>query len=378
MTASVPPLNVYVHWPYCTHICPYCDFNVYRQKSVPDYTAWKTAFIQEIDYYASIRATGVIETVFFGGGTPSLMPPELCADILYALDRKWGMAEDAEITLEANPNDIDDARMRALHAAGITRLSLGVQSFSDAALRFLERDHDAAKARAAFLCAQNVFPVVSLDLIYAQPHQTLALWEEDLQNALALHPQHMSLYQLTIEQKTRFAKDVRRGKWMPPDEDKVADLYILTQDICAAHHMPAYEISNHARDGFYCRHNLSLWRGGDYIGLGPGAHGRLSTTQGRMATQNETHPALWRKKIETSGHAMVVQEHLDAYHLSAEALMLGLRLCEGVHRTRVEHINKENLMRLCKEGLLAQSQTHIYATARGRLLLDYIISALLL
>ena len=273
----MPPLGIYLHWPFCSAICPYCDFNVHAaHKNTATQEDWLAAYCRELTHAHGLRPHGPVETVFFGGGTPSLMPAQLVGDILNHINGLWGLAANAEISLEANPVSAAAPHMQKLRQAGITRLSLGVQAFDDAALRFLGRTHSVDDACAAFIDAQRIFDSASFDLIYARPAQSLTAWQKELTAALALAPQHMSLYQLTIEPDTPFHARVQQGKLTMPDEEAAADLYEMTQSLCAAAGLPAYEISNHAAAAHRCRHNQAIWQGGDYLGIGPGAHGRLT------------------------------------------------------------------------------------------------------
>ena len=381
--ADVPPLSIYLHWPFCQAICPYCDFNVHLMRDMQP-AAWRTAYRAELAYAASQRPSGPVQTVFFGGGTPSMMPPDLVADILAEIDRLWGLAADAEITLEANPVSAPLAQLQAMAQAGVTRLSLGVQSLDDAALKFLGRTHRAADAVAAFEAARACFRHVSLDLIYARPDQSVDAWRAELADALALQPDHMSLYQLTIEPKTPFHRLHEAGRFAVPSEDGAADLYEVTQEMCTQAGLPAYEVSNHARPGHACRHNVGSWQGHDYLGIGPGAHGRLSDAQGRRATHAIRAPQEWLAAVNTQGHGWAEDTRLDLMDTQAEALMLGLRLVEGVSLARLQGLGLSldadrhpPLEGLKDNGLIEVTPTHLRATPSGRLVLDQIIAALL-
>jgi putative oxygen-independent coproporphyrinogen III oxidase len=381
--ADLPPLSIYLHWPFCQAICPYCDFNVHLMRGMQP-EAWRKAYRAELAYAASQRPTGPVQTVFFGGGTPSLMPPDLVADILAEIDRLWGLAENAEITLEANPVSAPLAQLQAMAQAGVTRLSLGVQSLDDAALKFLGRTHRAADAVAAFDAARTCFAHVSLDLIYARPDQSLADWQAELGQALALQPDHMSLYQLTIEPETPFHRLHQAGRFETPAEDGAADLYEATQEICGQAGLPAYEVSNHARSGHACRHNVGSWQGNDYLGIGPGAHGRVSDSHGRRATQAIRAPQEWLAAVHQQGHGWAEDNRLTAVETQAEAMMLGLRLVEGVSLARLRALGlaldgarQDQLDAMHEAGLIEVTTTHLRTTASGRLVLDQIISALL-
>lgn len=376
-----PPLGVYLHWPFCTAICPYCDFNVHAaHKNTATPQDWLAAYRAELRHAYELRPHGAVATVFFGGGTPSLMPPQLVGDILHEIDALWGLAENAEISLEANPVSAPQPHLQALAGAGVTRLSLGVQAFDDAALKTLGRTHSAQQARTAFEAAQAIFDSASFDLIYARPAQSLDDWRTELSAALALAPQHMSLYQLTIEPDTPFHARAAQGKLPLPDEDMAADLFELTQSLCADAGLPAYEISNHARDGHHCRHNSAIWRGGDYIGVGPGAHGRLSVDGRKHASLAEKQPAAWLAACAAHGHGWQIKPLSDA-EAAEEAVMLGLRLHEGMALTALEArgiaLPSARLKSLQQDGLLAARDDALQVTAKGRLLLDYIIGRLL-
>ncbi len=315
-------------------------------------------------------------SVFFGGGTPSLMPPETVAAVLAAAERRWGFAEDVEITLEANPSSVEAARFNDLAAAGVNRVSLGIQSLDDAALRFLGRAHDVAEGQAALDVAQRAFPRVSFDLIYALPGQTLARWQAELAQALARGTEHLSLYQLTIEPGTRFATEAAAGRLAIPDGDAAADLFEATRAITAAAGLPAYETSNHARAGAESRHNLTYWRYRDYAGVGPGAHGR----RGGLATQRRRKPENWLAAVARNGHGIEVEEALTPHERATEALVMGLRLREGVDLDRVAKlaggvapVDDAAVARLADQGFMARESARLRVTEAGALLLDAIL-----
>ncbi len=342
---------------------------------------WRAAYFAELQYAFSQRPQGPVQTVFFGGGTPSLMPADLVADILSEINRLWGLAADAEITLEANPVSAPQAHLADLSGAGVTRLSLGVQSLDDAALKFLGRTHSAADALAAFRLAREVFPHVSLDLIYARPGQSLATWRDELGRVLGEAPDHVSLYQLTIEPDTPFHRLHAAGRFAVPDDDSAADLYDLTQDMCAAAGLPAYEVSNHARPGHACRHNIASWRGGDYLGIGPGAHGRLSDGKQRRATIAVKAPQAWLAQVEAQGHGWDEDKILDDDERRTEMLLLGLRLVEGISLSEMAargvKLPSDKQVALQEAGVLLPSETHLVASRQGRLVLDHLIATLL-
>jgi putative oxygen-independent coproporphyrinogen III oxidase len=382
--ASLPPLGVYVHWPFCAAICPYCDFNVHLlRNSQTDSADWLRAYRRELAHAQSLRPQGRVETVFFGGGTPSLMSPDLVGGILSAIEEMWGLAAEAEITLEANPMSAPETHLKALRAAGVTRLSLGVQAFDDGALKFLGRTHSAQDSRVAFEAAQRIFPRASFDLIYARPNQTPDAWASELSAALALTPQHMSLYQLTIEPDTPFYKHQAAGKLILPDEDASADMYEITQSLCASAGLPAYEISNHAAEGHACRHNVASWQGGDYLGIGPGAHGRVSCLEkgARLSSVAHRSPSAWLAQVETDGHGWAEFHPLDGESVEMEAVLLGLRLVEGVGldalAARGVHLEAARLADLRTAGLLSADTSRLQASPEGRLVLDHLIGRLL-
>ena len=378
---SLPPLGIYLHWPFCSAICPYCDFNVHAaHKNTASQKDWLAAYRAELAHAHGLRPHGPVQSVFFGGGTPSLMPGDLVAGVLQEIDRLWGLAGDAEITLEANPVSAAEAHLQELRHAGITRLSLGVQAFDDDALRFLGRTHSVNDAQHAFAAAQDIFDSASFDLIYARPDQSLAAWQKELAAALALAPHHMSLYQLTIEPGTAFYARAQQGRLQVPDEDAAADLYEATQSLCAAAGLPAYEVSNHAALAHRCRHNQAIWQGGDYLGIGPGAHGRVTINGIKHASLAMRQPQDWLAACRQNGHGWQLRE-LTAASAAEEAVMLGLRLVEGRPLAELAAqgvmLDGTRLAALQQDGLLSAQKDVLQATEKGRLLLDYIIARLL-
>ena len=386
--------GLYLHWPFCRAKCPYCDFNSHVRDAI-DQARWRRALLAELDHYAS-ETTGqsggpTLTSIFFGGGTPSLMAPETVAALIDRARRAWRCAEDLEITLEANPTSVEAGRFAALAAAGVNRVSLGVQALDDAALAFLGRQHDAAEARAALAVARHNFARWSFDLIYARPGQTRAAWCAELDRALAEGAAHLSLYQLTIEPGTAFHGAWRRGELVPPPERAAAALYDLTQDRLAAAGLAAYEVSNHARAGQECRHNLTYWRYGDYVGVGPGAHGRLTRrgadgTAIKLATRQHRAPEAWLAAVERDGHATRAREPLTPEARLTELVMMGLRLDEGVSRaafrreagTEPEHVlDGGRLQPLIAGGFLVLDDAGLRATAAGRRRLDGLLARLL-
>ncbi len=371
--------GLYIHWPYCTKICPYCDFNVYAAKA-RDNSSLVQALSDELTGYARrLRTHPKLGSIYFGGGTPSLMDAGAIASLVRQADDLFGLEPDAEITLEANPNDVLAADLAAWSSAGVTRLSVGLQSLDDTALGFLGRDHDAAGARRAVDLAARHFPNHSTDLIYARPGQSPGEWEAELTEALTLGAPHLSLYELTIEERTAFGKRVARGDFVPMPDDDQADLYELTQAITAAHGLPAYEVSNHARSpDTQSRHNLTYWRGGDWIGLGPGAHGRLSIDGQRILTHAPLRPddyiASVSRALSAGDTALTPLEN------ARELVALGLRPVEGFELGRIEALGfplaGDALASLQSHGLVERSGSRTSLTAQGRLLADRIAAEL--
>ena len=381
---NAEPLAVYFHWPFCRSKCPYCDFNSHVRDGV-DAARWTRALMRDLEHQAELTAGRTVGSVFFGGGTPSLMPPETVAALLDGVRSHWALMPDAEITLEANPNSAEAERFRAFAAAGVNRLSLGVQALDPEALRFLGRAHDRQEAIAAIGQARATFPQFSFDLIYARPGQSLAAWRRELDEALTLAGEHLSLYQLTIEPGTAFATLARRGELVPPDEDSTAALFEITQERLAAAGLPAYEISNHARPGAECRHNLAYWRYRDYAGIGPGAHGRLTFGGTKYATRQHRLPEKWLAAVETNGTGIEETAAIDGATTVEEMLMMGLRLAEGVSRARLEcaancdaaTLFGTNLAPLIDGGFLTLDGKRLTATAAGRQRLNAVLSTLL-
>ena len=324
------PFAVYVHWPFCLSKCPYCDFNSHVRHGGVDETRFVRAIESEVAATAVRVPDRTVSTIFFGGGTPSLMQPSSVAAILDSIGKHWSIAPDVEVTLEANPTSVEATRFRGYRAAGVNRVSLGVQALDDAALNELGRLHTAREALDAVAVARANFDHYSFDLIYARPQQTPDSWRAELTRAVGEAAEHLSLYQLTIEPDTPFFGLHKAGKLLLPDEETARELYDLTQSICAAAGLPAYEVSNHARSGAECRHNLVYWRGYDYAGIGPGAHGRLSIDGCRFATETEKRPEAWLKRVAETGDGLIVNEKLSAGEVADEYLLMGLRLVEGI------------------------------------------------
>jgi putative oxygen-independent coproporphyrinogen III oxidase len=380
--AASPGFGVYVHWPFCLSKCPYCDFNSHVRHAAIDEARFVRAFQSEIAH-AAARAPGrTVSSIFFGGGTPSLMAPETTGAILDAIARHWSIAPDVEATLEANPTSVEATRFRGFRAAGINRVSLGVQSLDDAALAQLGRLHSAREALAAVAVARDSFERFSFDLIYARPEQTPDAWRAELHRALDENSEHLSLYQLTIEADTPFANLHAAGKLRTPDPDMARVLYDLTREVTAARGLPAYEVSNHARPGAECRHNLIYWRYGEYAGVGPGAHGRLEIDGTRVATATEKHPERWVQRVENRGHGLVVEEALSREEQADELLLMGLRLAEGIDPARFaamagRPLDDGRIADLCAQRLLEIDGTgRLRVTPAGFPLLDAVVADL--
>jgi len=382
MSPSPLPLGVYVHWPYCARICPYCDFNVFKAKGRDAEAAdLARAIVADLEAQRALTGPRDLVSVFFGGGTPSLMDPAWAAEIVAAARRLWTPAADLEVSLEANPTDAEADRFAALADAGVGRLSLGLQSLDDAALSFLGRNHDAAEGRRAAEAAAKAFPRLSLDLIYARPGQTPGAWAEELSRALDLGPEHLSPYQLTIEAGTAFDRAVRRGVFAPPGEDLATDLYETTQVVLEAQGFEAYEVSNHARgEAARSRHNLVYWTGWDYVGAGPGAHGRITRGGVREATCAEDRPADYIRRVVDTGVGFAEREALSAVEAAEERLLSGLRIAEGVAFEEVAALGLQpdhpTVRRMVELGLLAEDAGRLRATPGGRRVLDRVTAEL--
>ena len=380
ITPHRPILALYVHWPFCLAKCPYCDFNSHVRERVSA-AEWEAALLADLAHEAARPGRAPLASIFFGGGTPSLMPPALVARIIDRAEELFGFAGAAEITLEANPSSVEANRFAALAAAGVNRVSLGVQALEDDALRMLGRLHTVDEALAALETAQHHFARVSFDLIYARPGQTEAAWGRELERALVFGTEHLSLYQLTIEPGTRFATDVRRGALVPLGDDEAADLFALTQHLTAAAGLPAYEISNHARPGCESRHNLAYWRYRDYLGIGPGAHGR----RGGIATVRHRKPENYLAAVARQGHGVSEERALPPREQAQEALMMGLRLAGGVDLAKMgrrfglardELIDARKLALHAAQGLVRCEDARLIVTARGVPLLDALLPEL--
>jgi len=376
------PFAVYVHWPFCLSKCPYCDFNSHVRHGGIDEARFVRAYEREIAATAARIGKRTVSSIFFGGGTPSLMQPSSVRAILDAIDKHWRIVADAEISLEANPTSVEASRFRGYRAAGINRVSLGVQSLDDTALKELGRLHTAQEALDAVAVARSIFERYSFDLIYARPRQTLDTWTAELKRAIAEAAEHLSLYQLTIEPDTPFFGLHAAGKLAVPDEDLARDLYDLTQFICTDAGLPAYEISNHARPGAECRHNLIYWRGHEYAGIGPGAHGRLNIGARRYATETERRPESWLIRVEATGSGSTVDEMLTPGECADEYLLMGLRLAEGIEPARYvalcgREIDPQRVAVLHEEGAVeTTADGRLRVTQSGFPLLDAVVADL--
>jgi oxygen-independent coproporphyrinogen-3 oxidase len=377
-------LALYVHWPFCLAKCPYCDFNSHVRDRI-DQTRFARALRRELATEAARLGRRRLKSVFFGGGTPSLMDPSTVAALLDDAARYFDPADDLEITLEANPTSIEAGRLADFRAAGVNRVSIGIQSLDENALRTLGRQHSSAEAITALALARRLFPRVSFDLIYARPGQDMASWRAELRTALAIAADHLSLYQLTIEPATQFEVLHRQGKIVLPDEDTAAALYEATEDECARAGLLAYEISNYARPGQESRHNLAYWRYLDYAGIGPGAHGRITVDGSLHATRRHRAPEPWAERVEQNGHALTVDDPIMAEERAREALLMGLRLTEGIElarftartgQTMTQSVDADVLARCIAEGYLTLTPQRLMATREGRIRLDSLLSAL--
>ncbi|CAO3415261.1 Oxygen-independent coproporphyrinogen-III oxidase-like protein YggW [Azospirillum doebereinerae] len=382
---AIPGFAIYVHWPFCKSKCPYCDFNSHVRERV-DHARWRAALIHELDHYAGLTAGRTVTSVFFGGGTPSLMEPATVGAVLDRIAERWPVADGLEVSLEANPTSIEADKFRAFRSAGVNRVSLGIQALDDASLRFLGRQHNAAEATGAIGLAETIFDRFSFDLIYARPGQSVAAWEAELTQALDHAVGHLSVYQLTIEEGTAFFPLHARGDLVLPDEDLAGDLYEATQSLLGTAGLPAYEISNHARPGEESRHNLTYWRYGDYVGVGPGAHGRLTLDGGKFATRAHRAPEIWLERVERDGHGAATPDPVDRAARGTELLMMGLRLTEGVPLSRLaeesgraplEVLDPAALKRLVEGGFLEIDAERLRATHDGRQRLNAVLGTLL-
>ena len=373
--------GIYIHWPFCEAKCPYCDFNSHVSRNI-DQGAWRAAYLTELRRYAEQTAGRTVTSVFFGGGTPSLMDPDTVATVISEIRKLWPVANDLEITLEANPGSVEAGRFIAYRDGGVSRISMGIQALNDTDLKRLGRIHSTAEALAAFDIARTTFERVSFDLIYARQNQSLQDWRTELEQALTLSIDHLSLYQLTIENGTAFGDRYAVGKLRGlPDEDLGADMFDLTQDLCGAAGMPAYEVSNHARDGAHSRHNLIYWRYGDYLGIGPGAHGRLTHAGRRSATICYSNPKRWLDEVAKNS-AEQSREALTRYDEATEFLLMGLRLREGIDPSRYallagKPLGQASVEHLTAIGMISTDSGRLTVTDQGFRVLNSVIAELL-
>jgi oxygen-independent coproporphyrinogen-3 oxidase len=379
---SDPGFGIYVHWPFCAAKCPYCDFNSHVRHQPVDQPRFVQAFLKEMATMRRMTGSRTVTSIFMGGGTPSLMAPETVDAILNGIARHWHVPDGIEITLEANPSSVEAERFRGYRAAGVNRVSLGVQALNDRDLKFLGRLHDVADALKAIRLARDIFPRMSFDLIYARPNQTVAEWDLELKEAVSYAVDHLSLYQLTIEEGTPFYGLHKAGKLIVPDGEQSAVLYEATQEITEREGMPAYEVSNHARPGCESRHNLTYWRYGDYVGIGPGAHGRLTTGGAKIATATERKPEAWLGLVEAEGHGMIEQELLEREAQADELLLMGLRLKEGVDLARWQSLSgrdpdPDREQFLIEHGFIERlGNSRLRCTPAGMLILDAVVADL--
>ena len=373
--------GLYIHWPFCLSKCPYCDFNSHVAERI-DQAAWREALLRELDEGAERTQGRIVTSVFFGGGTPSLMDPATTAALIERIGQRWSLADDIEITLEANPGTVDAERFREIRGAGVNRLSMGLQALDDSQLKFLGRVHDSAQAIKAVELARAIFPRISFDLIYARPGQSLDSWRAELERAIGMAADHLSLYQLTIEPGTAFHPMAARGDFVMPDDDHAAALFDLTQEVTEAAGLPAYEISNHARPGAECRHNLLYWQGDDFLGIGPGAHGRLTDAAGRTTTHRRHRaPEIWRGMVTERGEGTADSGLLSEEDRVTELVMMGLRLTEGLSLAKYpkleSSLDPKGLAEMIEDGFLEKQDGHLRATPRGRILLNSLIEKIL-
>jgi len=381
MPFSEEAFGIYVHWPFCKAKCPYCDFNSHVRHHPVDAMAFASALAMELAWFAKQTPGRKVSSIFFGGGTPSLMPPAAVGKVLDTIGQLWGVSPDAEITLEANPTSMDAENFQGYRTAGVNRVSVGVQALNDADLKALGRQHSAAEAIAAFRLAAKIFPRVSFDLIYARPKQTVPEWRRELTEALSYQQGHMSLYQLTIEPGTAFADLHARGALAMPPEDRAADLYDLTQELTEKAELPAYEISNHAAPGHESRHNLLYWRYGEYAGVGPGAHSRLAQGENRRALVAEKHPETWRDLVTARSHGIIGDIIVEKPDQASEYLLMGLRISEGIDLRRYELLatqpmNMDKVAVLEFMGFVSRENSRLRATPAGRRVLNTLIQEL--
>jgi oxygen-independent coproporphyrinogen-3 oxidase len=381
MPTSKEAFGIYVHWPFCKAKCPYCDFNSHVRHQEVDAMSFARALTAELRWFAEITPDRTVSSIFFGGGTPSLMPPAAVAAVIDQIAQLWPVAETVEITLEANPTSVEAENFRGYRTAGVNRVSVGVQALNEKDLKALGRQHTPDEAIKAFRLAVKVFPRVSFDLIYARPQQTVAQWKDELMRALGEQEGHMSLYQLTIEPGTAYFDLQAKGALVVPDEDSAADLFELTQTLTEKHGLHAYEVSNHASEGQESRHNLLYWRYGEYVGVGPGAHARIAAGENRRAIVMEKYPESWRKLVNEKGQGIVEDTLVLPVDQASEYLIMGLRVSDGIDLTRYEKLRGQTMdankiAGLKSLGLVKREGTRLMATVQGRRLLNALITEL--
>jgi putative oxygen-independent coproporphyrinogen III oxidase len=381
MPSSSEDFGIYVHWPFCKAKCPYCDFNSHVRHHEVDAMSFARALTSELKWFADITPGRKVTSIFFGGGTPSLMPPAAVAEIIDQIANLWAVADTVEITLEANPTSVEAENFRGYRTAGVNRVSVGVQALNETDLKALGRQHTPDEALKAFRLAAKVFPRVSFDMIYARPQQTLDAWRDELTRALGEQEGHMSLYQLTIEPGTVYFDLQARGALIVPDEDKATDLFELTQTLTEKHGLSAYEVSNHASEGQESRHNLLYWRYGEYAGVGPGAHARIADGENRRAIVMEKYPETWRKLVNEKGHGIAEDTLVPPVDQASEYLIMGLRVSDGIDLSRYEKLRGQSMdpnkiAGLKSLGLVKREGPRLMATTQGRRLLNALITEL--
>ncbi len=381
-THSEPGFGIYIHWPFCAAKCPYCDFNSHVRHQKVDQKRFIAAFEKEIEFNRQMTGEREVTSIFIGGGTPSLMDPETVEAIFTSVRKAWTVPDHIEITMEANPSSVEAGRFRGYYDAGVNRVSMGVQALNDTDLKFLGRLHNVADAKKAISLARDIFPRMSFDLIYARPNQTLKTWADELKKAIDLAADHLSLYQLTIEEGTPFFRLHEAGKILTLEDNLQAELYEVTQEVCNINGMPSYEVSNHAQIGAESQHNLNYWRYGDYVGLGPGAHGRLSAGTHKFATVTEKHPETWLEQVEKTGHGITQMDQLTQEEQADELLLMGLRLKEGIDVTRWHSLSGRAFDPSREANLIEYKlierigNNRIRCTPEGMLVLDAVVADL--
>ena len=381
MTSSKQAFGIYIHWPFCKAKCPYCDFNSHVRHMPVDTMSFARGLVSELQWFAEMTKGREVTSIFFGGGTPSLMPPAAVAAVLDEIAKLWPVADTVEITMEANPTSVEAENFRGYRLAGVNRVSVGVQALNETDLKALGRQHTPDEALKAFKLAAKIFPRVSFDMIYARPNQTKVQWKEELTRALGEQQGHMSLYQLTIEPGTAYFDLHAKGSLVVPDEDSATDMFELTQELTENAGLKAYEVSNHAREGQESRHNLLYWRYGEYVGVGPGAHARIADGENRRAIVMDKYPETWRKLVGEQGHGSIENNIVEPRDQASEYLIMGLRISEGIDLARYEKLNgmqmdANKIAGLKSLGLIKREGSQLKATMQGRRLLNALITEL--